>query len=98
MLFLIDIHSTHPVRYLVHTIYITPHRGGLFLEGEIVRTSDLFTQVEALQMVCCQADDWGQCSRDTVTRTCSDLYHVKFAPEDDGLKNYVSSSKSNFSS
>ena len=43
-----------------------------------------FAQVVALQMVCRQADDWEQYLRDTVTRTCSDLSHVKFAPEDDG--------------
>ena len=75
----------------------TPPGGGN-CQGEESSTSVIFAQVVALQLVCCQADDWGQCSRDTVTRTCSDLYHVKFAPEDDGLKNYVSSSKSNFSS
>ena len=82
MLFLIDIHSTHPVIYLVHTIYITPHRGGVLLEEEIVRVRRAVPQqfLVALQLVCCQADDWGQCSRDT----CSDLYYVKFAPEDDG--------------
>ena len=42
----------------------------------------------ALQLVCRQADDWGQRSRDTVTRTSSDLYHVQFAPEDDILSQY----------
>ena len=61
----------------------TPPGGGN-CQGEESSTSVIFAQVVALQLVCCQADDWGQCSRDTVTRTCSDLHYVKFAPEDDG--------------